>query len=104
MKSLLRSWRVLWLALTIAVAPQITLVHALSHVSTATQSGEERQQAPEKGCDTCVLLAHLGQALTTQYSWAAPATGMAVPAAVAVTQIALRAPAHFQARAPPISL
>lgn len=91
-------------------APQLSLVHALSHLAPAAsaaiaQSGDERQQAPDKAvCDTCLLLAHLGQALTTQHTWASLDTQAAAPRSVAVTQIALRAPAYFQARAPPVLL
>ncbi len=90
-------------------APQLSFVHALSHLApaaaaTTAQSGDERQQAPDKACDTCLLLAHLGQALTTQHTWASFDAQPMAPAAVAVTQIALRAPAHFQARAPPFFL
>lgn len=107
MRSLLRSWRVLWLALAVSVAPQLSFVHALSHLSTTAttaQAGDERQQAPDKACDTCVLLAHLGQALTAQHTWASLDGSLAAPADVAIAQIALRAPAHFNARAPPVSL
>lgn len=89
-------------------APQLSLVHALSHLTptaaTAAQAGDERQQAPEKTCDTCLLLAHLGQALTAQHTWASLDTRASAPMPVAATQIALRAPAHFQARAPPVFL
>jgi hypothetical protein len=106
-RSLLRSWRIWWLALAVVAAPQLSLVHALSHLApaaTAAQSGDERQQAPEKVCDTCLLFAHLGQALTAQHSWASLDAATAAPVSVAVTQITPRAPSHFQARAPPVFL
>lgn len=90
-------------------APQLSLVHALSHLAPAAtaasaNAGDERQQAPDKACDTCLLLAHLGPALSAQPAWASLGTPAAVPAATAVTQLAGRAPAHFQARAPPLFL
>ena len=106
-RSLLRSWRIWWLALAVVAAPQLSLVHALSHLAPAAataKSADERQQAPEKACDSCLLFAHLGQALTAQHTWAALDTQAAAPVSVALTQIALRAPAHFQARAPPVFL
>jgi hypothetical protein len=107
-RPLLRSWRIWWLALALVAAPQLSLVHALSHLAPAAaataQSGDERQQAPHQACDTCLLLAHLGQALTGQPTWATPDTEAIAPVSVTVTQIALRAPAHFQARAPPVFL
>lgn len=88
-------------------APQLSLVHALSHLApaaTAVQSGDERQQAPEKVCDTCLLFAHLGQALTAQHTWASLDTATEVTVSVAVAQTTPRAPSHFQARAPPAFL
>lgn len=107
-RSFLRSWRIWWLALAIAAAPQLSFVHTLSHLAptatTTAQTGDERQQAPEKTCDTCLLLAHLGQALTAQHTWIGLDIQALAPVSVAVTQIALPAPAHFQARAPPIVL
>jgi hypothetical protein len=107
-KSLLRSWRIWWLALALLAAPQLSFVHALSHLAPAAaataQSDDERQQAPHQVCDTCLLLAHLGHALAGQHTWANFDTEAIVPVSVAVTQIAARAPAHFQARAPPVLL
>lgn len=87
------------------MAPQLTLVHALSHVQLASAEAqaphEQRQQAPEKACDTCVLMAHLGQALTAQHAWALPKGAFTARPDLAVAQLAQRAPAHFHARGPP---
>lgn len=90
-------------------APELSYLHALSHLAPAASAGEalagdERQQAPENTCDTCLLLAHLGQGLTAQHRCTTLTPQPLVPGSVVVVQIALRAPAHFQARAPPAFL
>jgi hypothetical protein len=97
----------LWLALALVAAPQLSYVHALSHHASAgaRQSAEhERQQAADKVCEICLTLAHLGHAVATQQGWSVMVAGPVVPVTATVTSIANRAPAHFQARAPPTFL
>lgn len=100
---MLRSWRVLLLAWAILLAPQVQFVHALSHIApqSSEQSSHERQQAPDKVCDTCAVLAQLGSALPSQHEWHSPADALPAPVAPAVQAVALQPTAHFQARAPP---
>jgi len=103
---MLRSWRVLLLAWAVVLAPQLSLVHALSHIASqsASKSADERQQAPDKVCDTCLALAQLGTALTTHFEWRAQADTLPAPVAVALRSVALQPVAHFRARAPPPAL
>lgn len=107
---MLRSWRVLLLAWAIALAPQLSLVHALSHIAaqsaakTVAQSADERQQAPDKVCDTCLALAQLGSALTAHFDWHGPADTPAAPALAALHGVTPQPARHFLARAPPPAL
>lgn len=105
------------LAWALVAAPQLSFVHALSHLapsststgtpltaSGARSADDHRQQATDKVCDACLAFAHLGHAVTTQHVWA-PEPGEANAPAMAVgREIALRRLAHFQARAPPSAL
>jgi hypothetical protein len=90
MSKVLRSWRVLILAWAVLLAPQVSLVHALSHSlpGGAPHSGEsdKRKQAPAKVCDSCLALAQLGAALPSSFHWLA--LGVAPPAHVHVAAIA----------------
>lgn len=109
MKSLLRSWRIWWLALALVAAPQLSLVHALSHLAPGAgaitaEAGDEAPGTLENVCETCLLLAQIGPAFPPQATWAGLDLRAAAPVAEALTQIAPRAPAHFQARAPPVFL
>jgi len=102
LKSLLRSWRVLLLALAVLSAPQLSLVHALSHLAFhAGKSADERQQAPDKVCDTCLAFTQVGSALPTYFDWRAPADPLRQPEAAALHTIAPRPIAAFLARGPP---
>jgi hypothetical protein len=92
------------LALALVAAPQLAYVHTLSHLASASQADQEQQQAPEKTCDTCVALAHLGQALATQAMWIGLDGSGAAPTGGTSAQHAQRPPAHFQARGPPFFL
>jgi hypothetical protein len=97
----------LFLAWAVAAAPQLALVHALSHLSTGNQlavSLDEQKQSPEKACDTCLAFAHLGQALTSDHAWAGPAPELQAPEHAAPQGVAARTVAHFEARAPPVVL
>jgi hypothetical protein len=81
-------------------------VHALSHLSPRAQAGaslDDRQQAPDKVCDLCLSLAHLGDALASQPTWTAEAVATAA-AALDIADGIFRAQASpFQARGPPPS-
>ena len=72
---LLRSWRVLVLAWAVLLAPQVSMLHALSHSlpGGAQHSGDsdKRKQAPAKVCDSCLALAQLGAALPSSFHWLA---------------------------------
>jgi hypothetical protein len=105
---LFRSWRVLVLAWAVLLAPQVSMLHALSHSlpGGAPHSGEsdKRKQAPAKVCDSCLALAQLGAALPSSFHWLAldaspPAHVEASPVGVAV-----RAASAYDARAPPAEL
>jgi len=108
MSKLLRSWRVLILAWAVLLAPQVSLVHALSHSlpGGAPHSGEgdKRKHAPAKVCESCLALAQLGAALPSSFHWLAldaspPARDDAAPVGVAA-----RAASAYDARAPPAEL
>ena len=105
---LLRSWRVLVLAWAVLLAPQVSMVHALSHSlpGGAPHSGEsdKRKQAPAKVCDTCLALAQLGAALPSSFHGLV--LDVAVPAHARVAAIAApeRADSVYDARAPPADL
>lgn len=114
--SFLRHWRIWWLALAVAVAPQLASLHALSHLApsvhaqaasvytAAPQAGDDRQQAPEQTCDTCVAYAQLGHAATGTHAWAALVIEGSSPQPMARPEGDTPPPAYFQARAPPIVL
>jgi hypothetical protein len=89
-------------------APQLSYVHALSHLSTGAPSPagstvDHRQQAPEKACDSCLSLAHLADALPAQHAWAIDAPAAITPPVTTAHGIAQHAPDYFNARAPPSS-
>jgi hypothetical protein len=105
---LLRSWRILVLAWAVLLAPQVSMVHALSHSlpGGAPHSGEtdKRKPAPAKVCDSCLALAQLGAALPSSFEWlaidaAAPRHDVAAP----IDTIA-RPGSAYDARAPPTEL
>jgi len=108
LSKLFRSWRILVLAWAVLLAPQVAMVHALSHSlpGGAPHSGEsdKRKQAPAKVCDSCLALAQLGAALPSSFHWLA--LDVAPPAHARVAAIA--APQHtesvYDARAPPADL
>ena len=108
LSKLFRSWRVLILAWAVLLAPQISLVHVLSHSlpGGAPHSGEsdKRKQAPAKVCDSCLALAQLGAALPSSFHWLA--LDAAPPAHTHVAAIAApqRAESVYDARAPPDDL
>jgi hypothetical protein len=103
---LLRSWRILVLAWAVLLAPQVSMVHALSHSlpGGAPHSGEtdKRKPAPAKVCDSCLALAQLAAALPSSFHWvalrgSAPAHDRA-PLADAIVRLA----GAYDARAPPV--
>jgi len=105
---LLRSWRILILAWAVLLAPQVSMVHALSHSlpGGAPHSGEsdKRKQAPAKVCDSCLALAQLGAALPSSFDWLV--LDVAAPVHVCIVAIAApqRAESAYDARAPPADL
>ena len=108
LQKLLRSWRVLILAWAVLLAPQVSVLHALSHSlpGGAPHSGESdnRKQTPAKVCDSCLALAQLGAALPSSFHWLA--LDAAPPAHTHVAAIAApqRAESVYDARAPPADL
>ena len=108
LKKVLRSWRVLILAWAVLLAPQVSMLHALSHSlpGGAPHSGEgdKRKQTPAKVCESCLALAQLGAALPSSFEWLAlePAPpSHDGPAPIAAAVAVERA---YQARAPPFLL
>jgi hypothetical protein len=94
-------WRVWLLACAVALGPQATLVHALSHAAPTAAPGKERHAGSDKVCDSCLALAQLGAALPSRFEWsvlADPVPQRPLPAAIAP---ALRHAIAFRARAPP---
>lgn len=101
----------MWLALALVAAPQLAYLHALSHhthqntaAGVSQAANDDRQQAPDKACEVCLSLAHLGQALAGQQAWQASATPPSAADVQASAFIVARPSAHFQARAPPAFL
>jgi hypothetical protein len=104
---LFRSWRVLVLAWAVLLAPQASMVHALSHsLPGAPHSGEgdKQKQGPAKVCDSCLAFAQLGAALPSSFDWLV--LDLAAPEHAHVVAIAApqRAASVYDARAPPADL
>jgi hypothetical protein len=95
---------VLLLALAVLAAPQLSLVHALSHLAAHGKSTDERQQAPDKVCDTCLAFAQVGSALPSYFDWRLPIDSLLPPEPAALHTIALRPITAFLARGPPSAL
>lgn len=94
----------LLLALAVLAAPQLSLVHALSHLASHGKSADERQQAPDKVCDTCLAFAQVGSAAPSHFDWHVPSASLLPPEPAALHTIALRPIAAFLARGPPSAL
>ena len=95
------------LAWAVLLAPQISLVHTLSHITshqTSSRSGDERQKAADKVCDTCLVLAQMGAALPSHYVWQSHADAPAASRVVALLSVSLPLATAFLARAPPSAL
>ena len=105
---LFRSWRVILLAWAVLLAPQVMLVHALSHSlpNGAPHSGEsdKKKQAPAKVCDSCLALAQLVAALPSSFDWQVLDVAPPVPARVTATDAPRHAGSAYDARAPPADL
>jgi hypothetical protein len=102
LKALLRSWRLLILVWSVLLAPQVTLVHALSHLASHEAPGKERHTGGDKVCDNCLALAQLGAALPSRFEWTALPHALperAAPIAIAPSLQPVRA---FCARGPPL--
>ena len=108
MSKLLRSWRVLILAWAVLLAPQVSLVHALSHSlpGGAPHSGEgdKRKHAPAKVCESCLALAQLGAALPSSFQWLALDAAPPSHDGVAPIVAPARPESAYDARAPPAEL
>jgi len=108
LSTLFRSWRVLVLAWAVLLAPQVSMVHALSHSlpGGAPHSGEsdKRKQAPAKVCDSCLALAQLGAALPSGFVWHAADAPLAAFVADPRHDAIVRRASAYLARAPPAEL
>lgn len=110
LKSILRSWCWFILGLSLLLTPQITLVHALSHmlandvVRDAPVDTHNEQRANNKVCDQCLTLAQLGAALPTQFDWAASSDAVPERQAPVAQSLELQRSFAYRARAPPIAL
>jgi hypothetical protein len=105
---LLRSWRVLVLSFAVLLAPQMSIVHALSHSlpGGAPHSGEgdKRGHAPAKVCDSCLALAQLGAALPSTFQWLALETSPPSHRGFVPVVAPARSESAYAARAPPVAL
>ncbi len=108
LSKVLRSWRVLILAWAVLLAPQVSMVHALSHSlpGSAPHSGEsdKRKQAPAKVCESCLALAQLGAALPSSFHWLALEAAPSSRDGLAPLGVSARAESAYDARAPPAAL
>ena len=108
MSKVLRSWRVLILAWTVLLAPQASLVHALSHSlpDGAPHSGEgdHRKHAPAKVCESCLAFAHLSAALPSSFHWVALEASLPAHDDAAPVSVPARTASAYDARAPPADL
>jgi hypothetical protein len=86
----------------VLLAPQVTLVHALSHAASQEAPGKERHAGSDKVCDSCLALAQLGAALPSRFEWAAHAHALPEVAEPAALRLSLRLSHAFRARAPPV--
>jgi hypothetical protein len=102
----LRSWRVLILAWAVLLAPQVSMVHALSHSlpGGAPHSGEsdKKKQAPAKVCESCLAFAQLGAALPSSFEWLALEASAPSHDSVAMIGAIVRVASAYRARAPPV--
>ena len=96
------------LAWAVLLAPQVSVLHALSHSlpSGAPHSGEsdKRKHAPAKVCDSCLALAQLGAALPSTFHWLALDVATPTHEGRAPIDAAARPERSYEARAPPVAL
>jgi hypothetical protein len=108
MAKLLRSWRVLVLAWAVLLAPQASMVHALSHSlpGSAQHSGEgdKRKHTAAKVCESCLAFAQLAAALPSSFEWLALEASPPSGVAAASIDAAARGASAYDARAPPAEL
>ncbi len=103
-----RFWRILVLAWAILLAPQVSILHALSHSlpgsSQPSGDSDKRHHSPAKVCESCLALAQLGAALPASFEWLA--LEASVPSHNELTPITAvaRSQRPYQARAPPAEL
>ena len=105
MKVMMRSWRLLILMWAVLLAPQVALVHGLSHglASTAHDRREADKQphVAAKVCDTCLAFAQLGAALPSRFEWIAGPDPLPDLAGAGGIPAESRHTGLFDARAPP---
>jgi hypothetical protein len=108
LEKLFRSWRVLVLAWAVVLAPQASMVHALSHSvpGSAPHSGENDKQkpGPAKVCDSCLAFAQLAGALPSSFDWLALDVVPPEHAHVAAIAAPQRRASVYDARGPPADL
>ena|ERR1700694_1888190 len=108
MSNWLRSCRVLVLAWAVLLAPQVSVLHALSHglpgSAPHSSEGDKRGHAPAKVCDSCLALAQLGAALPSSFHWQAPEASPPAHRIAVPTAAAARVESAYDARAPPVAL
>lgn len=93
----------LWLALTLLLAQQQAVLHALSHqpeppVAGALQDGDLPHAA---ACEKCIAFLQLGAAIPSAAHEIPPAVSRNVPAAATLSELAPRFAAAYRSRAPP---
>lgn len=103
-----RSWRVLVLACAVLLAPQMSMVHALSHSlpGGVPHSGEndKRGHAAAKVCETCLAFAQLGATLPSSFEWLTFDEALPSHDGFAPIVAPARSESVYAARAPPVAL
>ena len=97
----------LLLAWALSLGPQLSLMHALSHLASpqaASAVADDQQAGPDKVCDTCLALAQLGAALPSASRWHGGEQVAATPPQTQPQGIAPLPVAAFLARGPPLPL
>ena len=96
-----RLLRLVLLVGSVLLAPQLQLVHALSHGVAAQQDGKDRQGQADKACDTCLSLVQLDAALPARFDWAAEQQAAPASPTLADAPCLAAGDSVFLARGPP---